>query len=243
MAERYRSVEELVESSETLRKQLRRMKWLVAFMGIVMIVGFGSLIFLGDDFLRRVVRLDSRTGFLLEQSKQVQTEIKEIAVRQLSSRLQAEQSGLGKKVEQLEQDIAALKKRLDTAGNTPPAAEPAANGDKTSQPDLPQQTPPSAREGTQSIDTRPPLPRTRPRKTVQVTTPARSATTASGSLSSAPANPKVGGVIVPGQFELEPIPEEMERTTPRLKGKAFFRYADQTFIVDPKDNRIIEIMH
>jgi hypothetical protein len=241
MAERYRSLEELTEAFETAGKQLRRTKRLVAFMAIIIIVGFGSLIVFGDDFLRRVARLDGRTGSLLEQSRQVQTELKQIAVRQLTSGLQVEQSGLEKRIEKLEQDLAALKKRLDTAGNTP-ATETAPDGDNVSHKAV-QETSPSAREEAQSNDTRPPLPKPRPRKTVQATAPAQSASTANSSPSSTSAIPKVGGVIAPGQFDLQPIPEEMEGTTPRLKGKAFFRYADQTFIVDPKDHRIIEILH
>lgn len=53
---------------------------------------------------------------------------------------------------------------------------------------------------------------------------------------------KVGIVISPAQFALQPIPDELADTMPRLKGKQFFRHSEQIFVVDPKDNRIVELL-
>jgi hypothetical protein len=58
-----------------------------------------------------------------------------------------------------------------------------------------------------------------------------------------PVELKVGSVISPAQFVLQPIPEELADSMPRLKGKQFFRHGEQIFVIDPKDNRIVELLN
>jgi hypothetical protein len=152
--------------------------------------------------------------------------------------LRTEVGALGQKIAAVEQEIASLK------------APPVAAEERAAEPTKPAgvwpgnsavATPDSApapQDNMEAAIERPPLPRPRrgPQPAATAARPAAPAATPAGP----PPEPKVGGFIVPGQFALQPVPEELESKFPQLGGMAFFRHQDRIFIVNPKDNKIIQ---
>ena len=228
----YKTLEEFVEAFEAVRKQVRAMKWLFGFMVVTFIAGFAALLYFAQDFSRNASVLDSRARSVEKQGIQMQSIIKEVGAV-----FQADLSRLGEKIEQVEQDVARLQIRLGgTGGDAASTQDDASSGEQKS--NDPAGTPQASVKNEDALP--PPLPIPRPRKMTQApvaSRPAESALASAGAVEL-----KVGNQIAPGQFVLQPIPDELEIKMPKLKGMAFFRFADQIFVVDPKDNRIIELL-
>ena len=85
-----------------------------------------------------------------------------------------------------------------------------------------------------------PLPRRRP--SAQTVAARAAATPPFATAATGPGELKPGAQIAPGQFALRPIPDELETKMPRLKGKMFFRHDGEIYVVDPKDNKIVELL-
>jgi len=233
----YRTFEEFADAFETARKQVRAMKWLFGFMVIAIIAGFAALFYFDQDFPRQASELDNRVRSLEKQGDQGQSSIK-----QVGAALQTKLTAIGEKIEQVEQDVAALRVRLDGTGGDAAGAQDNATpsikeqkSDDSAKPPQDSATAPQASVKNDDTQT-PPIPLPRPRKMTQVTAALRPAASVSQ------VEVKVGNQIAPGQFVLEPIPDELENKIPRLKGMAFFRYAGEIFVVDPKNNRIVELL-
>jgi hypothetical protein len=227
----YRTFEEFADVFETARKQVRALKWLFGLILIAIIAGFAALFYFAQDFPKQAFELTSRVRSLERQVDQVQPNIK-----QVDTVLQTTLTTLAEKIEKVEQDVAALNVRLgggDTAG---------AQGDQN--PNTNEQKNNDSATTLQESATAPqmpsPLPLPRPRKMTQA--PAVARPVASAPASAGPVELKVGNQLAPGQVALEPIPDELENKMPRLKGKMFFRNGDRIFVVDPKDNRIVELL-
>jgi hypothetical protein len=237
----YRTFEEFVDAFEAVRKQVRAMKRLFGFLVAAIIVGFAGLFYFTLEFPRQETVLDSRTRSLEKQGEQMQSSIK-----QVGAALQARLTGLSEKIEKVEQDVALLRRAPGGTGGDAAGIQDNANQNtreqKSNDATMTLQgstTAPQASDiNNQPLS--PPIPLPRPRKVAQV--PAAPRPAASAPASAGPVELKVGNQITPGQFALQPIPDELENKMPRLKGKVFFRYADRIFVVDPKDNRILELL-
>ena len=234
---RYRTFEEFADAFETVRKQARAMKWLFGFMVIVIVAGFAALFYSTQDIPRHASVLDSRVRSLERQDDQEQSSIK-----QVGAELQKKLTALGEEIEKVERDVATLRVRLGGTGGDAAGAQDNANPSTNEQKSddsarAPQNSATAPQASVKNDDTQPPpLPLPRPRKMTQAPAALRPA------VSAGQVEVKVGNQIVPGQFDLEPIPDELENKIPRLKGMAFFRYAGQIYVVDLKDNRIVELL-
>jgi hypothetical protein len=232
----YRTIEEFADAFESVRKQLRAMKWLFGFMVAAVIAGFAALFYFAQDFPRQASVLDSRERSLEKQGIQMQTIIK-----QMGAAFQVDLTKLGEKIDKAEQDVARLQIRLGGTGGDAASSQDELNREqKSNDPVWTQQGSAIAPQASFNDNTPPPLPKPRPRKLTQAPVTPRLAPSALASAGSVEL--KVGNQIAPGQFDLQPIPDELENKMPRLKGMAFFRFADQIFVVDPKDNRIVELL-
>jgi hypothetical protein len=227
----YRTFEEFADAFELLRKQVRSMKWLIGFLAVAIILGFGVLFYFVHDF--------STNAFVLGKAQSLERQTQS-SIERSGAALRLELGGIREKIEKVEEDVTKLRSTHgDTGGGTagaqdevdPDHREKSANNsastDLRNAPQL----------DIKNDDTRQvPLPR--PRKVPQASVVLRSGATPSAGA----AEVKVGNHIGPGQFVLQPIPEELANEMPRLKDKAFIRYGGQVYIVDPKDNQIIELL-
>jgi len=241
MTDPYTTPGEINRTLAPLRRQLTVLLGLCGLAVATIVVCLAALYFYLQDFSNRASVLGAKADYLEQQSE----EIKRIAA-DLSGQL----TQLGGKIERAQQDIVNLKSGI---GRT--EIEPTITGAAIARPPVPNQggaevprTEPNQGGGEENRDegagsggrntaissgAAPPLPR--PRSPAARAAPIAGGPTAAVEL-------KVGSVISPAQFALQPIPEDLEDKMPRLKGKQFFRHGEQIFVVDPKDNRIVELL-
>ena len=223
-----------------LHKQITVLLGLCGLAVATIVVCLAASFFYLQDFANRASVLGEKADYLEKQSE----EIKQIGVD-----LRVQLTQLGEKIERAQQDIVKLKSGVGLTGIAPAItgaevtrADPNPNRAEVLQAQPNQGGGEENRDesaspggGSTAISSlaAPPLPR--PRSPAARPAPIAGGPTAAVEL-------KVGSVISPTQFALQPIPEELAEAMPRLKGKQFFRYSEQIFVVDPKDNRIVELL-
>jgi hypothetical protein len=197
-----------------------------------------AVFFYLQDFTNRASVLGAKADYLETQSEEI---------KRSGADLRVQLTQLGEKIERVQQDIVKLRPGAGRTEVEPiitgaevPRAAPNQGGAEVPRAEPSQGSGEENRNegagpgiGNTAIGSiaAPPLPRPR-------SPAARGAPIAGGA-----AELKVGSVISPAQFALQPIPDELADTIPRLKGKQFFRHSEQIFVVDPKDNRIVELLN
>jgi hypothetical protein len=225
-----------------LRKQITVLLGLCGLAVATIVVCLAASFFYLQDFANRASVLGAKADYLEKQSEEI---------KQIGAELRVQLTQLGVKIERAQQDIVKLKSGVGLT-----AIAPAVTSAEVTRPDpnpnraevLQVEPNQSGREenrdesagpggGSTAMSPviAPPLPRPR--------SPAARAVSITGTPAVRGAvELKVGSVISPTQFALQPIPDELAEAMPRLKGKQFFRHSEQIFVVDPKDNRIVELL-
>ena len=243
MSDPYAALEEMAGALASVRKQLSLVVWMFSVVVVTIVAGMGGLFYVARDLPKPSPAPNGDMRSFEKEAADVKSNI-----RQMGAALQAELTGLGRKLEKVEQDLARLQVRPAVVGNEGDAAamraEPKVGPGGQSRSDpaaVPQETASIPQGNAESSGMRS-LPLPRPRRGPQQPAAPRLAGAPSAPENAGPVELKVGSQISPAQFGLQPIPDELENQIPRLKGKMFFRQGDQIFVVDPKDNRIVELL-
>lgn len=240
MTDPYTTPDKINYTLAPLRRQLTVLLGLCGLAVATIVVCLAALYFYLQDFTNRASVLGAKADYLEKQSEEI---------KRIGADLRLQSTQLGEKIERVQQDIVKLKSGIGLTeiepiitGAEAARAEPNRGGAEVTR------TEPNQGGGEENRDASagpgggntaissiaaPPLPRPR--------SPAARAAPIAG-LPTAAVELKVGSVISPAQFALQPIPEDLEDKMPRLKGKQFFRQGEQIFVVDPKDNRIVELL-
>ena len=240
MTDPYTTPAEINHTLAPLRRQLTVLLGLCGLAVATIVVCLAASFFYLQDFANRASVLGAKADYLEKQSEEI---------KRIGADLKVQSTQLGEKLERVQQDVVKLKSGVGLSAIEPTItsaevarAEPNPNRAEVHQADPNQgggeekrdesSGPRGANIAISSI-VAPPLPRPR--------SPAARAAPIAGA-PAAVVELKVGSVISPAQFALQPIPDELAEAMPRLKGKQFFRHGEQIFVVDPKDNRIVELL-
>ena len=208
-----------------LRRQLTVLLGLCGLATATIVVCLTALFFYLHDFTNRASVLGAKADYLEKQSAEI---------KRISADLTVQLTQLGERIERVQSDIAKLRPGSDQTAIKPTitdAAVPRGEPNEGSGEENRNESagPEAGNAAIGSIDA-PPLPRPR--------FPAVRGAPVAGTV-----DLKVGSVISPAQFALQPLPDELEDKLPRLRGKLFFRHNEQIFVVDPKNNRIVELLN
>jgi hypothetical protein len=226
------SVDETNSALAPLRKQLAVLLGLCGLAVATIVVCLLALFFYLQDFTNRASVLDAKADYLEKQSEEI---------KRIGADLRMQLARLGATTERVRQEpsiTGAEAAKANQGGAEVPRAEPNQGGGEAAQATASQGVGEENRnaadqEGSNTaigLIAAPPLPRPR----AKIFAAARPGS---------PVELKVGSVISPAQVALQPIPDELADKIPRLKGKQFFRHSEQIFVVDPKDNRIVELLN
>jgi len=234
------TVDEISYTLAPLRRQLTVLLGLCGLAVATIVLCLAALYLYLQDFTNRASVLGAKADYLEKQSEEI---------KRIGADLRLQSTQLGEQIERVQQDIVKLKSGVglteiepiiigaevaraepNKGGAEIPRIEPNQGGGEENRNES---ADPGAGNIAISSIAAPPLPR--PRSPAARGTSIAAAPTAAVEL-------KVGSVISPAQFALQPIPDELADTMPRLKGKQFFRHSEQIFVVDPKDNRIVELL-
>src|ERR1700694_1678620 len=239
MTDSHTTPDEINDRLAPLRRQLTVLLGLCGLAVATIVVCLAASFFYLQDFANRASVLGAKADYLEKQSEEI---------KQIGADLRVQLTQLGEKIERAQQDIVKPKAGVGLTGIEPTItgaegtrADPNPNRAEVLQAEPNQGGGAENRDesaipggGNTAISSvaAPPLPR--PRSSAGRAAPIAGTPTIRGAVEL-----KVGSVISPAQFALQPIPDELAETMPRLKGKQFFRHSEQIFVVDPKDNRIV----
>jgi hypothetical protein len=272
MADPYAIFDELVEALEAVRRQQRLVVRLFSVVLVAMLAGFVALFYFTQDLPKETAVPDSRVRAVENDLADVKASVRQAGAElkselaAITAKLERAEQDMARLNARLgatdmraaeppaahaEPARAAPAQNFPSAGSPPPgipstnvASAPNPNQGEPVRNDAarPADDSATAQASTAEGDLVPaPLPRRRPSaQAIAARTAAHPFNTAAAVAGAAELKP--GAQIAPGQFALRPIPDELESKMPRLKGKMFFRHDGQIYVVDPKDNKVVELL-
>ena len=269
MSDPYAVFDELVDALDSVRRQQRLVVRLFGVVLIVMLAGVVGLFYFTQDLPKEAAFPDGRVQAVEKDVADVKASVRQsgaemktglTAIAEKIEKLEQDVARLSARAGSTDMRAGpseAPVARAEPAPNLPGANLPGASlaGTSFPSPGFPNPGEPARNDTARAADeaaataqasvpegamVAAPLPRRRP--SAQTVAARAAATPPFATAATSPGELKPGAQIAPGQFALRPIPDELETKMPRLKGKMFFRHDGEIYVVDPKDNKIVELL-